>query len=807
MLEWPFYHRANSQSCRGTVDLERCADPSVDSRRSPERWSLACILSLMAKGSEGQLASRKSGRGSPQPLQTPPAAGQTDAQPPVTSPPADRQPGAVFLGICSLLFCLIALATVLRLDRADLRVPLNYLGDAVVFLTKAKGIVDGQWIFRNDRLGAPFGADFRDFPLNITFDSAVMKVLSLFTDSPGLILNVFWLGAICVTAALAAYCLRRLKSAPWVAVSIGIIYALQPYVFYRGISHLHCIYYVVPLIATGSIELAKLRLPEEGQRSYLAGIRWIPVYLWIGCALAGFAYAYTAFFSCFALACATAIGWCGRRDRRMLAIGLVLILVVAAGATLDLSASLVHWVANGRNSSMEFKSPAEADVYGLKVRFLVTPIPNHPVGFLRGIEERLRAVKFPLDNENESARLGTVGSVGFVILMGNLLLGAVRRIEVPTAAYVSVGACGALCVMCILWAAVGGLGGIFNAFVTPDIRGYSRIAPFIAFYSLVPVALLVTAARQRWVAARFPSFVFGLLVVCGTAAAAFDQSVVMAYLPHQPREEMYRHDSDFVAAIETILPAGSAVFELPYMGYPVEHLTERLYNNDRGRPYIHSTKYRWSWAAVSGTTSAEWNRQAAAQPPTEMLHTLFHGGYSGIWVDLFGYNQQTSPESVLTRQLGSPRRSPNGRYLFYDMRAYNTGIDTGERSIGPSLAEHPVWTTFERSFYDADGAKPNLWHWSRGGGRIMLINPLNVSRIVSVSMTLETGYDVPQRIQIETPGSSERLIVQRRSEYARKVTLAPKGQSWFSFSCDCKAVESADPRELRFSVSNLRIAD
>src|SRR5579863_3557917 len=65
--------------------------------------------------------------------------------------------------------CAVLLVLTIRLYQADLTVPLNYLGDAVVFLAKAKGILQGDWIHYNSRLGMPFGADLRDFPLNITF--------------------------------------------------------------------------------------------------------------------------------------------------------------------------------------------------------------------------------------------------------------------------------------------------------------------------------------------------------------------------------------------------------------------------------------------------------------------------------------------------------------------------------------------------------------------------------------------------------------------------------------------------------------
>jgi phosphoglycerol transferase len=687
-------------------------------------------------------------------------------------------------------------------------VPLNYLGDAIVFLTKAKGIVEGQWIWHNNRLGAPFGADFLDFPLNITLDSACLKLLALFTTNIGLIVNTFWLGAVSATAAIATYCLRRLNSAPWVAVAIGVVYALQPYGFFRGISHLHSLYYLVPLIATGAIELTTSCFPKSTTRnSFSATLRCIPLYLWVGCAAVGFAYAYTAFFSCFALTCATALSFAKQREKRVLLVGAVLVALICAGAVLDLSMSLVHWARQGRNFSMDFKYPAEADIYGLKLRFLFTPIPNHPIAPARVIEERLRSAKFPLDTENESTRLGTVGAVGFAVLIGTLLLGSVRRKINTNQSTVCIGGCAALCMMCILLATVGGFGGIFNTFVITDIRCYNRIAPFIAFYSVVPIALGLTAVHRRWTRQAYSSVIFGALLFSGTAAAAFDQAVVTGYLPHETREATYRLDRNFVQSIESILPSGSSVFELPYMGYPVEYLSERLFNNDRGRPYVHSTKYRWTWAAVSGTTAAEWNRQVASQPVPEMLHNLYHAGFSGIWVDLFGYNAQNSPEGALSQFIGAPHRNPDGRFLFYDMRAYKSEIAGVEAAPGPVRAEHPVQTLFERGFYDEEKDGSNIWHWARKRGRVVFINPLKENRSARISMTLLTGSDQPQRIRISGPNIAEDIIVRRSVNYARIIALTSGGQSFLTFQCDCKAVKSDDPRDLRFEVLNLRIID
>src|SRR5262245_50133705 len=77
-----------------------------------------------------------------------------------------KRPSALRTCVASAVLCAVLLTVVLKLYQADLSVPLMYLGDAVVFLARAKAILQGDWIRHNTRLGMPFGADYRDFPLN-----------------------------------------------------------------------------------------------------------------------------------------------------------------------------------------------------------------------------------------------------------------------------------------------------------------------------------------------------------------------------------------------------------------------------------------------------------------------------------------------------------------------------------------------------------------------------------------------------------------------------------------------------------------
>jgi phosphoglycerol transferase len=679
----------------------------------------------------------------------------------------------------SALLSVVLLCITLRLDRVDLHFPLNYLGDANIFLMRAKSIVEGNWVWRNPRLGMPFGADLRDFPMNITLDSALMWLLSRVTSSPALILNLEWIIAIAVTAALACYALVRLDFSLPVAASTGAIFALLPYEYFRATHHLHCLYYAVPLVALSAINVV---------RGKWVKLRDVPAYAWIGCVVAGLSYAYTAFFSVFVLVAAGLLGFISRRDVHAVAFGAALAGTVCATALVDLSPALLYWAANGSNASMAFKSPAETELYALKIRYLLTPIPDHPIPLFRAGERKLEAAKYPsFPNENEAGRLGTFGSIGFLYL---IVLPWGRRFRLPTDL---LGPCAGLSLLCILFATVGGFADFFSAFVSPEIRCYARIFPFIGFFSVIAAATLLRPLD------RLPT-VFGILALTTiTVLAGYDQAVPSKAYDHS--EAMYQRDDDFVRQIETLLPSNSAVFQLPYTDFPNEVPPGKILMNDSLRPYLHSWKYRWSWPAVSGTTSGEWNRLAEALPIPEMLRSISQRGFSGLWLDQDGYNPGASPENAIAQELGvAPQLSQDGRFAFFDLRAYASALHIAE------APRNPIQVLFERGFYYEERGGGHVWHWSLRRGRITLVNPLDADRKVSLSMHLQAADGKPHNIRISYGEGIDHAAT--GTNYGATFDLPPLRPASIDLICDCPAVRPAEgARVLYFFVSDVDVRD
>src|SRR5205823_1637784 len=100
-------------------------------------------------------------------------------------------------------------------------------------------------------------------------------------------------------------------------------------------------------------------------------------------------------------------------------------------------------------------------------------------------------------NENRDSVLGLVGVTGFVILLARLLM--------ARSSMSLLGGLAALNVAALVLGASGGLGGLFNFLVFPQIRCYNRVCVFIAFWCLLAVGLLLDRwagpSRRVWLAA------------------------------------------------------------------------------------------------------------------------------------------------------------------------------------------------------------------------------------------------------------------------------------------------------------------
>lgn len=584
--------------------------------------------------------------------------------------PAPR--AAAYYGAVALATAIL-FALVVPFGPWPFRVPFAYQEDGIVLTVLVKAVAeDGPLHFT--RVGAPFGADFVDWGFGGWLIFLVTTPLVHLLGHAGAALNAYWLLTTAAAGASAAWVFRRAAVAPRVALVLGVLYGLLPWTFYRHVGHVALAHLFVPPVCLLCLRVAGAR-PEALDRRE----RWVTLG---SCLLQGLNMIYAAFFACLLLAVALPLGWLKTRRAGLVRAGVLGLVLLATGSAIPLVPTVLYWARHGRNERLAYKTVADADRYGLKLRHLLLPIDDHPLAPFREVAAREAAARFPDENENTWARLGLLGSVGLVALLG-LALG--RASGALPARDETLDAAAALTVAALLVSEVGGLGSVFNLLVVPDVRAYNRMAPFIALFALLATAVLLDRALRRLEAsgrARAPFLHAGL---AGLLAFGVVDQVPWTWL-HVVRSGSapgFAEDEELVQRLERELPAGAMVFVLPHASLPVHAPRPPQAPWNPARPYVSSRTLRWSFGSMLGRTD-RWPRTIEKLPPGPMVERLALAGFAGIWLDRLALSRADAArlEQGLAEATGAqPERSTGRRYCFFPVDG--VGRRLAER-LGPA---------------------------------------------------------------------------------------------------------------------------
>jgi phosphoglycerol transferase len=650
---------------------------------------------------------------------------------------------------------LVAVASVLcagwalHLWHADLAIPLRYtpVDDTKFYLMLVKGIADHGGYLSNPSLGAPFGQKLFEYPQGgDDLSLLLVRALALFTSDPALIVNLFFLSTFALVGFSSHLVLRSLGVGAPAAAVASILYSLLTYHFFRGESHLLLsAYYAVPLTAYLFLKLLDgaplLARRERGGSRSTAWLSRRTLATVAICVVIGSDNLYYATFAAVMLLAAGLIMLAVRRWRTAV-VGLALVLLVALSIGANLSPTLVYRARHGGDAVLERSAAfteSSDEGFSLRLANLLLPQPDNPIAPLRELAAKYDRVIAPGYCEACYASPGTVGSVGLLWLLLcalGVLVGAggwfaARRLL----RHASVGVIVALAV-----ATVGGIASLIEVFVTADIRAWNRISVFIAFLSLLAVALLLERLLE-WIFARRASSraryaIAGLMLLGVLAFGVYDQTGASFVPPYAATARQWRSDARFVAEIERRLPRGAAVLELPYVpfpeGYPETPVGETVatystkYELLRG--YLHSSTLRWSYGAMKGTP-ADWSAQLAGEPLAYVAAAAAASGFDGLWVDPAGFDPGKAERvrAALEALLGAaPLESPRRDLWFFALGPYLERLrDSAEGARLQLLREvslHPFTVAC-----NSDG--------------LLLLNPYDATRTVTLTMHLLRAGD------------------------------------------------------------------
>ena len=715
--------------------------------------------------------------------------------------------GAAFLSLAILTW-------VMQLWRADLTVPFGYLreGDVFLYLVLTKGLLDNGWYLHNSYVGAPTGLDFYDYPFWDALNFLFLKFLSLGTTNYAVVHNLYFLLTFPLTTLTSLWVFRQFHLSTSTALFGSILFAFLPYHFYWGEVHYnYAIYYTVPL-AVLVILWVSLGIPlfcrtaNEGEKFTRKWIRPKALVSIMICVLvASSSGIYYAFFAGFFLLIAGVSTSFKQRSIQPLVTAGILLAVLGLGFTVNVLPNLLYILQHGRNQEVAKRSPQESEIYGMKIAQLMLPISDHRLSALRSLKEKYSRTA-PLVNENDFASLGIVGSSGFLMLLGFLILkkpqGPYSSLLENLSIYNGAG---------ILLATIGGFSSLFALLITPQIRCYNRISVYIAFFSLFAVVLLLEQAKRKLAESKASAYFFDCTLGFVLLIGILDQvPKSFAVLPYEQLKAAYTSDADFVQHIEAVTGENAMIAQLPYVSFPEQPLIP----NALFRGYLHSRTLRWSYGAMRGRTGGLWQQYVFAKPIDEMLETLAFAGFRGIYLDRAGYvDNGAGVERELSARLGNaPLVSKNNRLVFFDMAQFihqlREPYTDEEWQLKRDIVLQPILLQWKNGFSDLEGTQENNWRWCSSSGELHIENSSQRQRKLSLEMSVATGYEEPSLFRIESPWFAEEILVNAIGHSWKKEISVPPGKHAIRFVSAAKRVDApTDPRVLVFRVVNFHFEE
>lgn len=687
---------------------------------------------------------------------------------------------------CSLAVGIASAGTMLVSDywKGSLKVPLQYDGDALLYLPLVKAVHETGTHWTNPRMGAPDGFVLHDFPIPDSLHFFTLWVLCAASGDYATGYNLFVLSQFPLAALTATWVARRFSAGVLTSVMCGVLFAYLPHHVVVYTNHIFLsAYYPVPLAIWLVVRVYLGRLTLLRRHPVINRLR--PPYLsadgmvaLLVCALLATTGAYFAMFTAGLLVVAALARLLDVRRLTAAVPGVLLAGLIVAGLAVNLAPSLLYQKQHGSNPLLK-RSAAESNTWALRPAELFVPPPFHR-------SERLSKVGADYAASFGQTIVVDVASftyLGFVPAAGVVLALALGLRRRPAADPV-LPVLTRLLVALLLVAVVGGFGPLFNHFVSPWIRCYHRVSVFVGCCGTLALTLAVgrlATSPRRWVRLMPPVGAVLLLAV-----GLYDQTYPKLVRPYEARSHVFRADREFVRGVEQALPEGAAVFQLPYVPYPEAGHVGEIDNYTPCIGYLHSDKLRWGYGASKGRALADWCEGAAALPPEQMVPLVLTRGYTAVWVDRWGYPGRTPPVEPGLAALadGPPLVSGNGRYAVYTFAKYHAGwrarLAAGER---PVLAVLPSWGVF--AFEETIPVGPmKRFRWSEKDGTVTLYNPADYPQKVRLRWGMKTYTPGKWRITVDGVGVSDDLsVTEVIVPYEREVTVPP-GSHAVRFHCD-----------------------
>lgn len=673
-----------------------------------------------------------------------------------------------------------------RHSLADFTSPLHYSGDAIPVLAWIKAYAAGEIIpllpKTIESLGAPFGANWTDFPAEDFLYAAAALFSSAFGLWTGSTLFVLGLHILAGLAFFAVGIALRF-SAP-VVFAGALLFALAPFGFTRSLPHLTvAAYWHVPLLlfavkwAAGGTDpgdsfkahrvLAAIGAVSAGLLNpyYFVAFMWLSAWVLVGATIAA-------------------------RRRDLLATGTVMGLAAFAYAIQSLDLLWLN-LRYGSNPEAIVRHFSALNLYGLRLPDLVFP-HVHRSPWLQTWADVLYQTVAPGGRgrgEALTSYVGLVAATGLVTLfVGGTIRVAARQFDRVSEWYW-------MALAITGFAVVGGINYLLGAFGFVLLRATNRLSIVLMAIALLWLCEAASAVRHR--------IVVLVLAAMAVAAGLWDQIPPPGAFP-APGAVRARVDADarFVRALESALPEGAMVLQLPIKKFPESGSLRQMEDYEHLRPFLHSRHLRFSYGTIKGRGDADWQDELAQLPAGDLVSRASQFGFAAIYINRKAYEDAARAlESVLRRDLGPPLAVSDDLIAF----RLPAAAGAGRPPLKPVVRYQGFSTTEQGGGHS--------WTWAtQQEASIVVRRPFAASAAGSTGYEVSFGVESGNGGEVSVTLDGKAVAVIRPGPSGDRVSLSLESNrnKWRIELRSTRSPErpgNGDPRRIAFRTMDLQIRE
>jgi phosphoglycerol transferase len=696
---------------------------------------------------------------------------------------------------------LILLLKIMHLHAYPITLPRLYLSDALFSSAIVKSIIDTGWYLENIFLSAPGVLNFADYPMSDGASMLIIKLFAFVSHNFIIVLNCFYFFTFFMTTLVSLFVFRKFGLNRIFSLIASLLFTFLPYHMLRGEGHLFLnAYYVIPIY---TLLIFSIYSHTASKKLFT---RKNLILSFIACVFAASSGLYYAFFACYLLLVAGLFTSINARLWQPLIKTLVIVSFIVCTILVNTAPTIIHHTTYGANAAIATRSPAESEEVALKISQLLLPVDQHRIAFLREFKKSY-STSAPLINENRYATLGIIGSLGFLILISLLFIRESRYTN--PLFHLS-----RLNIAAILLGTVGGFSSLFAYIISPSIRSYNRISIFIAFFALLSFFIVLQWAIKKWKPQQLKRYSY-LLAAVIFLIGIFDEVASINVGPnYDAMKPNLQSDAHFVSEIEKRLPKNSMVFQLPVAGFPENPKINDMLDYELFKGYLHSHHLRWSYGALRGRSTFEWQQKISEMPLSRMVDSLVYTGFLGIYIDRRGFQDHAAQlKKELSQKLKQePLVSENNDLFFFDLRGYKQRLqktmtasvwDAHVRELKNTLLITQNW---ENGFYPLEKNNEANWHWSQQHGVVRLVNLGSKPLTINISFQVLTANTEDAMLELSGDLLNTKMGINNTPQLVSKQVILTPGMHRIYFNTNAtKSADDSDTRKLHLKVNNFEV--